>query len=133
MKRYFLFLSLLAFTGCFNENEPEILGCGVVDTEPIATCGNNDNPEQAPEIFKAKCASCHRLQKDGTGPKLTGILDRVPSEEWLRSFISNQDSLIAIGDEYTLEIMEFSPVKWSHHLSNAEQRDFDTLISYITQ
>ena len=69
----------------------------------------------------------------GTGPKLKGVLSRVPSEDWLKAFITNQDSLIQIEDEYTLGIMTWSPVKWNHNFSDLEKNDLDTLMSYITQ
>ena len=33
-------------------------------------------------LFKAKCASCHKPDKDFTGPKLQGWKDRVPGDGW---------------------------------------------------
>jgi len=131
--RYFLFLSLIACTGCFEGNS------WTDDSRSGGWCGTVDNGHteilavETPHIFKAQCATCHTYRGDATGPKMKGILDRVPSEDWLRSFITNQDSLVAIGDSATLKIMDWSPVKWNHHLSDADKRDLDTLMSFITQ
>ncbi|MFT6503206.1 MAG: hypothetical protein ACJASQ_003339 [Crocinitomicaceae bacterium] len=127
MTRTILILCLLAFTSCFNynssKNEPEAV-CGVVD--------DNKTKVVQPDIFKAKCATCHSFDKDLTGPKMSGILERAPSEEWLRHFITNQDSLIEIEDLYTLEIMQWSAVKWNHNSSDLKKHELDTLIGYIT-
>lgn len=64
---------------------------------------------------------------------MDGVLNRVPSEEWLKAFITNQDSLIEVKDEYTLEIMTWSPVNWNHNFADLEENDLDTLMAYITQ
>lgn len=52
---------------------------------------------------------------------MSGVLDRVPSEEWLKQFITNQDSLIKVRDEYTVEIMKESKVEWSHNFKELER------------
>ncbi|MDG1330819.1 MAG: cytochrome c [Crocinitomicaceae bacterium] len=121
-------LCLLTCASCFNKTE--------VKEEPIPFCGvinmySTNIP--APGVFKANCATCHNFHKDGTGPKMNGVLERSPSEEWLITFITNQDSLIEIEDKYTLEVMERKPTKWAHDYNDLEKKDLDTLMSYITQ
>jgi mono/diheme cytochrome c family protein len=126
--RGILFLCLFLCSGCFNESEPEILGCGVIDNSPTEVL-----TVETPDIFKARCAVCHHFNKDLTGPKLEGILDRVPSEEWLRNYIMNEDSLIEAKDEYALKIARWSHVRGIHNHSDLSKQDLDTLIRYITQ
>jgi hypothetical protein len=128
MLRYLFFALFFFLVGCFNKSKVE------VESEPIGVCGNYSRAaNQVPDVFKAQCATCHHFEKDMTGPKMSGILERVPSEEWLRNFITHQDSLVAARDSVALKIMDQSPVKLSHNFSNLESRDLDTLMKYITQ
>lgn len=62
------------------------------------------NAENGLKLFKSNCASCHNMEKDLTGPALMGVLDRVPSEEWLAKWISNNNELRASGDAYANQI-----------------------------
>lgn len=128
LRRNILILILLVCFGCFNEKNTK--------NEPQAICGvtfDNRTERSQPQIFKKKCATCHSYHSDMTGPKMSGILDRVPSKEWLRKFITNQDSLIEVEDKYTLEIMEWSAVEWNHNFDDLEKADLDTLLNYILQ
>ncbi len=47
-------------------------------------------------LFKANCASCHKIDKDFTGPTLAGITDRRP-KDWLYAFTRNSAKLIHDG------------------------------------
>lgn len=123
----FLLILLFALFGCFkqaNKVEEPLPGCGV-------RCGN-ERQEQMPTVFKAKCAVCHSLDKDMTGPKLRNILDRVPSEEWFDAFIQHEDSLVKANDSYTMEVQKWSPVRGNH---NSELRDEELkeLKDYLSQ
>ena len=40
-------------------------------------------------LFKANCASCHKPDKDFTGPALKGWKDRVPTGDWIYKWIHN--------------------------------------------
>ncbi len=40
-------------------------------------------------LFKANCASCHKIDKDFTGPALKGWKDRVPAGDWIYKWIEN--------------------------------------------
>ena len=57
------------------------------------------------KLFKANCAACHRIDsKKLTGPGLGGIMERVPSKEWLYDWVKNSQKLIASGDSYANEV-----------------------------
>jgi hypothetical protein len=72
------------------------------------------------------------FDKNSTGPKMQGILDRVPSDAWLRMYITNEDSQIAIGDTVALRIARWSPMKGNHQ-HTMSKANLDTLMHYITQ
>ena len=40
-------------------------------------------------LFKANCASCHKIDKDFTGPALKGWKDRVPGDGWIYKWMAN--------------------------------------------
>ena len=122
-----LLCSLPILFGCFkkaNKVEEPLPGCGV-------RCGN-ERQEQMPTVFKAKCAVCHSLDKDMTGPKLRNILDRVPSEEWFDAFVQYEDSLVNANDPYTIEVQKWSPVRGNHN-SELKDEELKELKDYLSQ
>lgn len=52
------------------------------------------------ELFTANCAACHHPLKDGTGPALQGVTDRVGDKTKLYAWIKNNASVLASGDPY---------------------------------
>ncbi|AUC78438.1 cytochrome C [Nonlabens sp. MB-3u-79] len=49
------------------------------------------------ELFKANCASCHKLYKKQVGPALYGVSQKY-EKEWLYKWITNSTEFIASGD-----------------------------------
>jgi hypothetical protein len=45
-------------------------------------------------LFKANCASCHKPDKDFTGPALKGARDREPSKEWVYKWVYNTTTMV---------------------------------------
>lgn len=118
-------LLLIMMTSCFHpEKEEPLIGCGVKSVE--------ESKKQEPLVFTKNCSSCHLFEKNATGPKLEGILSRVPSKEWLQTFIRNQDSLIQISDSTTLQKMSWSSVEFNHRYSNLDENQWNELIDFIT-
>jgi len=122
------FLAILfLINSCFNETpqKKEIDNfCG--------TAGINDNQNQ-PTVFKAKCAACHMYDKNSTGPKLKGVLNKVPNEEWFDEFVRNEDSLIKINDEYALKIIEWSPIDGNHNFKELRDEHLVEIKKYLMQ
>jgi cytochrome c2 len=102
-----------------------------VDGEPAApvevTGGADAKLGEA--LFKANCASCHKLYKKAVGPSLFGVSER-RDREWLYKWIVNSAELIASGDaeanaiynEYNQSNMNAFP-----QLSNI---DIDNILAY---
>lgn len=57
------------------------------------------------KLFKANCASCHKLDKKLVGPALAGVTDKY-SEEWLVKWIRNNAELRESGDADAIAIYE---------------------------
>ena len=120
-----LFLLVTLFGGWWNNRCSSGEGfCGVVD-RPI------ENVKKAPLVFRAKCATCHNLNRNGTGPALIGILDRAPYPEWMQEFVTNQDSLIGINEPYTRKIMEWSVVRFNHNFEEITEEEIGQLQAYF--
>ncbi|NDH91378.1 MAG: cytochrome C, partial [Flavobacteriia bacterium] len=68
----------------------------MVSALPYAAHAEGD-AELGKKLFKANCASCHKLDKKLVGPALGGVTER-RSEEWLLAWIRNNAELRASGD-----------------------------------
>jgi len=89
------------------------------------------NAQDGKALFQANCASCHHPLKDGTGPALKGVDGRVPSQEWLYSWIKNSAAVIASGDKYANDIYN----EWGKTAMTAfpslSNEDIDAIITYV--
>ncbi|MDQ8053043.1 MAG: c-type cytochrome [Pedobacter sp.] len=68
-------------------------------------------------LFKDKCAACHALDHDATGPALTPKMKEL-DEAFLIPWIKNNIALIASGNKQAIEASKFSP---------SEMKTFPTL------
>lgn len=101
--------------------------------EPIATCGVETIHDFAdpPDLFKAKCMTCHSREKNQTGPALKGIQNRQPYPNWFGDFVTNQDSLVNAGEPYTDLIMDYSPVEYNHNFKELNKEELNLLLDYF--
>jgi mono/diheme cytochrome c family protein len=59
-------------------------------------------------LFKSKCASCHALDHDATGPALTPKMNEL-EESYLIPWIRNNVELRASGNKQAIEAAKYSP------------------------
>lgn len=89
------------------------------------------NAQDGKALFQANCASCHNPIKDATGPALKGMLDRVPSKEWLYKWVHNSAGVVASGDKYAVAIYN----KWNKtamtSFPNLTEADIDAIVQYV--
>lgn len=105
--------------------------------ESITKSKASDSISQASngeKLFKQNCAVCHTLTDQKlTGPGLAGILNRVPSRDWLRRYILNNEKLIRAGDIYANRIyQENGKAAMTVFEGQLTERDLNALIKYIT-
>jgi hypothetical protein len=92
---------------------------------------NNIFAQNGEALFKANCASCHKPDKDFTGPALQGWKDRQPSG-WIYKWVAGPQALITSGDKYATEL--FAKWKGSGVMSNFPQlkkEDIDGIMKYV--
>lgn len=58
------------------------------------------------ELYVANCKSCHKIHQKSVGPALADVYNRVPSIDWLKSWIKNSAAMVASGDAYAVKIYE---------------------------
>lgn len=68
---------------------------------------NNIYAQNGEALFKANCASCHKVDKDFTGPMLKGAREREPNPEWVYKWVANTTSMVET-DPYAKALKE----KW---------------------
>ncbi len=73
----------------------------------VFSIGNFDVKAQDGEkLFKANCASCHKVDKKLIGPALAGVETRWESQENLISWIRNAPEYLKTGDPYATALYE---------------------------
>lgn len=77
------------------------------------------------KLFQTKCASCHMVNKELTGPALKGVEDRWPNKQMLYAFIKNSEAVIAtdsyaktLWQQYNLTIMPPHPDLTDENITN---------------
>ena len=96
---------------------------------PVETISSSGDVVTGEDLFKANCASCHKLYKKSTGPALYNVSQKY-EREWLYKWVVNSTALIASGDsqanaiynEYKQSNMNLFP-----QLSNS---DIDNILAY---
>ena len=131
MKKLFFLIIISTFLlSCLNKKKPsetEEFVCGVKDDHTF----NIDDVENQPDVYRRKCAACHQINKDGTGPKLIGVLNKIPNEKWFELYIKNEDSLLKSNDIYAIEISKYSEVKNIHKFNEITNQEINELKKYI--
>lgn len=82
---------------------------------------------QGEQLFKAKCNTCHMLEKNSTGPNLKGVKQKwidAGEGELLYDWISNSTGLIASGkSQMANAIKDFSPSAMTPQTTTKEEVD----------
>lgn len=79
-------------------------------------------------LFKTNCSSCHAIFK--TDNYLQGVVQRV-GENYLKLYLTKQDSLIKANDRYALELKKtFGNLGNSHNFDFSDEQ-LNAIISYL--
>jgi cytochrome c2 len=88
--------------------------------------------EQGEKIFKQNCTSCHSMGSTKVvGPGLKGVMSRVPSEDWLKTWIKNNVAMIKSGDAYANKIYEENNKAAMTTFNNLKDDEIASVIEYI--
>jgi mono/diheme cytochrome c family protein len=80
-------------------------------------------------LFKANCASCHKLYKKAVGPALFQVSQKY-DREWLYSWIKNSAALIASGDAQAIAIYNEYNQSNMNAFPQLSNVDIDNILAY---
>ncbi len=79
-------------------------------------------------LFKSNCASCHKIDKDFTGPALKGWKDRVPGGDWIYQWLHNP---AAQNDAYATALKDkWKPVIMTNFPA-LKNEEIDAIMNYV--
>jgi len=85
-------------------------------------------------IFKAKCASCHIMGKEFTGPNLQGVLDRWGGNvDHVKTWILNYDKALKEGIPRAGEIINYAASQMQVFEGQITDPELDAVIKYVNE
>ena len=94
---------------------------GVAQADPI---------EKGKTLFKARCAACHNVNQNLTGPALAGVDER-RSIDWIINFVHSSQTMVKKGDKDAVTIFEkFNKVPMPDH-PDLTADDIKQIVEYI--
>jgi len=91
------------------------------------------NAQDGKAIFTAKCASCHIMGKDFTGPNLQGVLDRWGNKEDIKAWILNFNNPLKAGKEEAQKVINFSTSSMQIFEGQITPAELDAVVKYVTE
>ena len=93
----------------------------------IVSFSNDVLAQNGEALFKANCASCHKTDKDFTGPMLKGAREREPDPEWAYKWVNNVNSMLET-DPYAKALK----AKWGSPMTqfNLKKEEIKAILDY---
>jgi cytochrome c2 len=88
---------------------------------------NNIFAQNGEALFKVNCASCHKVDKDFTGPMLKGARDREPNGEWAYKWVNNVNTMVET-DPYAKALMAKMGSKMTQF--NLKKEEIKAILDY---
>ncbi len=98
----------------------------------VLASSTQSHAQNGENLFKANCASCHQMMKDGTGPKLYGVSKKwadAGAEEYLSVWIKNWQ-VAAAENDYAKSVSQWAPTAMKV-FGNLSDEDVTSIIDYI--
>ncbi len=93
----------------------------------IVSFSNDVLAQNGEALFKANCASCHKTDKDFTGPMLKGAREREPDPEWAYKWVNNTNTMVE-SDPYAKALK----AKWGSQMTqfNLKKEEIKAILDY---
>lgn len=100
---------------------------------PESVCGNASfEMSAANKVFKTNCAACHKIDKTSIAPMLRGVMVGEKNKQWVRLFLTKEDSLIKAKDSLTLTVNNGElKVKHTHDYAFLSNEDIIYLLELM--
>jgi mono/diheme cytochrome c family protein len=116
-----------------------LMACSSQPEKPLETqreiAAVNTDHAQGKKLFYGKCASCHMVNKEMTGPALKGVEARWPDQAKLYAFIRNSEEIIR-SDKYARELwLQYNQTAMPPHpdLTDADIRMILDYVNSVSQ
>lgn len=102
-----------------------------IDGEPAVPVEASSSGDAAlgEALFKANCASCHKLYKKAVGPALFQVSQKY-EREWLYKWIKNSAKLIASGDAQAVAVYNEYGQQNMNSFEQLSNVDIDNILAY---
>ena len=112
------------------KNKTILLLLGLILGTIGKTVAYNPPLEKGKEIFSLRCASCHNVNKQLTGPALAGLHER-REPSWIVNFVRSSQTLVKNGDKDAIAVFEkFNKIPMPDH-SDLTTDDVYSIIEFI--
>lgn len=82
-------------------------------------------------IFNSRCASCHILGKDATGPNLQGVIDRWGGNmDHIKVWVKNYSTAVSAGYPRAVEVVK-NPTEMTKFDGILTDAEIETVIKYV--
>src|SRR5690349_11876423 len=89
-----------------------------------------DPIEDGKTIFMSRCAACHNVNKQLTGPALAGV-DQRRSIDWIIQFVHSSQKLVKGGDKAAVELFQrFNGITMPDHTDLTEE-NIKSIVEYV--
>jgi cytochrome c2 len=86
--------------------------------------------DEGKTIFTARCAACHNVNKQVTGPALAGIAEK-RSINWIIDFVHSSQAMVSKGDTAALTVYnKFNKIPMPDH-KDLSETDIKNIVQYI--
>lgn len=95
----------------------------------------NVTAQDGKALFNSKCASCHQLDKEGTGPALRGILEKDPyggDIKKMRNWVRNVNNLVVSDPHYKALKDKYGSLMTQFDESTLSDVELDAIMKYTS-
>ena len=92
----------------------------------------NISAQDSKTVFQSKCAACHAMGKDITGPNLQGVVSKWGDIDQLKTWIRNYNNALNAGYPRAKEIINFAPSNMQNFESISDA-ELDAVIKYVDE
>jgi cytochrome c551/c552 len=90
------------------------------------------NAQDGKAIFSQKCAACHAVDKNLTGPALQGVEDRWADRTQLYAWVHNSAAVVKSGYPHAVEVYnQFNKIQMPA-FPELTEKDIDAILMYIS-
>lgn len=88
------------------------------------------------KLYKANCATCHKVNRQLTGPPLANMITNYTTDEdkaWMYRWVKNAPGMISSGDERAIELFKRYNMIAMQSFPNLSDQDIGGIMAYVSE